>query len=176
MFPWKPWAASGCSWDQAPELVWSGRGSERACPLSSYDNQSLDVGCLMWGCDLARGGCPQWGSSWLWLRLICEGHSEVTCASFLNGDLHFLVGIPASTMNLQNSVLIWSWAGFPESASRKEPTCQPAGDIRDMGSIPGSGGYPGEGRGNQLQYSCLESPMDRGAWWTTVHGVTKSWT
>ena len=45
-----------------------------------------------------------------------------------------------------------------------------------MGLIPGSGRSPGEGNGNPLQYSCLENPMDRGAWWATVHGVTKSWT
>ena len=40
--------------------------------------------------------------------------------------------------------------------------------------IPGSGQYPGEGNGSPLQYSCLENPMDRGAWWATVHGVAKS--
>ena len=40
-----------------------------------------------------------------------------------------------------------------------------AGNIRDMGSIPGLGRSPGEGNGNPLQYSCLENPMDRGAWW-----------
>ena len=51
-----------------------------------------------------------------------------------------------------------------------------AGDIRDVGSIPGSGRSPGKGNGNPLQYSCLENPMDRGAWWATVHGVAKSWT
>ena len=44
----------------------------------------------------------------------------------------------------------------------------------DMGWIPGSEGYPGEGNGNPLQYFCLENPMDRGAWWATVHGVTES--
>ena len=44
----------------------------------------------------------------------------------------------------------------------------------DLGSIPGSGRSPGEGNGNPLQYSCLESPMDRGAWYATVHGVTES--
>ena len=43
-----------------------------------------------------------------------------------------------------------------------------------MGSIPGSGRSYEEGNGNPLQYSCLENPMDRGAWWATVHGVTKS--
>ena len=46
----------------------------------------------------------------------------------------------------------------------------------DSGSILGSGKSPGGGNGNSLQYSCLENPMDRGAWQATVHGVTKSWT
>ena len=46
----------------------------------------------------------------------------------------------------------------------------------DMGSIPESGRSPGEGNGNPLQYSCLENPMDRGAWWTAVHRVAKSQT
>ena len=46
-----------------------------------------------------------------------------------------------------------------------------AGEIRDTGSVPGSVRSPGGGHGNPLQYSCLENPMDRGAWWATVHGV-----
>ena len=49
-----------------------------------------------------------------------------------------------------------------------------AGDMRDMGSIPGSGRSPGGGHDNPLQYSCLENPMDRGAWWATVHRAAKS--
>ena len=49
-----------------------------------------------------------------------------------------------------------------------------AGDIRDEGSIPGLGRSPGGGHGSPLQYSCLENPMDRGAWWATVHRVAKS--
>ena len=48
-----------------------------------------------------------------------------------------------------------------------------AGDIGDPGSIPELGRSPGGGHGNPLQYSCLESPMDRGAWWATVHGIMK---
>ena len=51
-----------------------------------------------------------------------------------------------------------------------------AGYVRDVGSIPGLGRSPGEGNGNSLWYSCLENPMVIGAWWATVHGVTKSWT
>ena len=49
-----------------------------------------------------------------------------------------------------------------------------AGGARDVGSIPGSGRSPGGGRGSPLQYACLENPMVRGAWWTTVHGAAKS--
>ena len=51
-----------------------------------------------------------------------------------------------------------------------------AGDTRDVGSIPGSGRFPGKGNGNPLQYSCLESSMHKGAWLATVHVVAKSWT
>ena len=51
-----------------------------------------------------------------------------------------------------------------------------AGDVRNVGSVPGEGRSPGGGHVNPLQYSCLGSPMDRGAWWATVHGITKSQT
>ena len=51
-----------------------------------------------------------------------------------------------------------------------------AGGIRDVGSIPGSGRFPGGGHGNTLQYSCLENSMDRGAWQAAVHRVAQSWT
>ena len=49
-------------------------------------------------------------------------------------------------------------------------------DVGDPGSVPGPGRSPGKGNGNPLQYSCLGNPTDRGVWWATVHGVTKSWT
>ena len=48
-----------------------------------------------------------------------------------------------------------------------------AGDIRDPGSIPRSGRFPGGGHGSPLQCFCLENPMERGAWWATVHGSQK---
>ena len=51
-----------------------------------------------------------------------------------------------------------------------------AGDTEEAGLIPGSGRSSGKGNGNLLQYSCLRNPMDRGAWWSIVHGVAKSWT
>ena len=62
--------------------------------------------------------------------------------------------------------------GFPGGSDGKEPVCS----AEDPGSIPGSGIFPGERKGNPLQYSCLGNPMDRGAWQATVHRVTKSWT
>ena len=71
-------------------------------------------------------------------------------------------------MTMNHSGVSWWLRG-------KESACS-AGDIGDMGSIPGLGRSPGDGHGNPLQYSCLENPMDRGAWWATVHEVAKSWT
>ena len=59
---------------------------------------------------------------------------------------------------------------FPVGSEGKESAC----NAGDLGSIPGSGRSSGEGNGNPLQYSCLEKPMERGAWWATVHGVSKS--
>ena len=64
------------------------------------------------------------------------------------------------------------YSGFPGGAVVKN---MPE-STGDLDSIPGSGRSPGEGNGNSLQYSCLENPMDRGAWWATVHGVTKNQT
>ena len=63
--------------------------------------------------------------------------------------------------------------GLPGRVRRKKKSACNTGD---SGLIPGSGRSPGEGNGSPLQSSCLENPMDRGAWWSTVHGVTKSQT
>ena len=62
------------------------------------------------------------------------------------------------------------WLGFPGRLDGKESTH----NAGDLGSTPELGRSPGGGHGYQLQYSCLENPMDRGAWWATVRGVTKS--
>ena len=64
------------------------------------------------------------------------------------------------------SILFW---GFPGGSDGKESACK-AGDL---GLVAGSGRSPGEGNGNPLQYSCLENPMDRGAWRATVYRVAK---
>ena len=62
--------------------------------------------------------------------------------------------------------------GFSGGSDGKVSIC----NAGDPGSIPGLGRSPGEGNGNPLQYSCLENPMDRGAWLAIVHRVAKSWT
>ena len=64
---------------------------------------------------------------------------------------------------------------FPDGSVIKNLPAK-AGDPGDMGSVLGSGRSPGEGHDNPFQYSCLRNLMDRGAWWATVPGVTKSWT
>ena len=65
-----------------------------------------------------------------------------------------------------------NYLGFPGGSDGKSS----AYNAGDQGSIPGLGRSSGEGNGNPLQYSCLENPMDRGAWWAVVHGVAKSQT
>ena len=80
--------------------------------------------------------------------------------------------------DISNSLERWEGFGqveghrwsFPGGSVGKESVC----NAGDPDSIPGLGRSPGEGNGNPLQYSCLENPMDRGAWQAIVHGVTKS--
>ena len=69
-------------------------------------------------------------------------------------------------------IVLFLLMGFPGGSDGKESAC----NLGDPSSIPGLGTSPGGGHGNPFQYSCLESPMDRGAWWALVHGVTKSQT
>ena len=74
-----------------------------------------------------------------------------------------------------NKGKVLSLLGFPGGSDGKEFTCS-AGDTRGVGSVPGWGRSSGEGNGNPLQYSCPENSTERGAWWATVHGVSKSQT
>ena len=68
--------------------------------------------------------------------------------------------------------VIQIYMGFPGGSESKGSVC----NTEDLGLIPRLGRSPGEGNGYPLQYSCLENPMDRGAWWAAVHAVAKSWT
>ena len=89
---------------------------------------------------------------------------------------------PASLPQGHESTALWSCQtlsyrtpSFPGGRVLKNTPVN-AGDIRDLGSMPGSGRSPGEGNGNPLWYSCLENSKDRGAGWATVHGISKSGT
>ena len=77
-----------------------------------------------------------------------------------------------SKVSQKNKGILSNYQGLPGGSKVKASAC----NAGDLGLISGSGRSPGEGNGNPLQYSCLENPMDRGAWWATVHGVAKSQT
>ena len=79
-----------------------------------------------------------------------------------------------TTTAMMDTSLLW-YSGFPGCGVLKNPLAN-AGDTRVEGLIPGLGRSPRLGNGNPLQYSCLRSSTDRGAWQATLHGVTKSWT
>ena len=83
-----------------------------------------------------------------------------------------LLSIITSSYKAHSKMFNVGKVGFPDGSDGKECAC----NAGHPGLIPGSGRSRGEGTGNPLQYSCLENFMDRGAWWATVHGVTKSWT
>ena len=98
------------------------------------------------------------------------------CSSFIEAD--FTKGLrqredPRRSYTVSKSLVsIKPSMDFPGGPDCKGSAC----NTGDLSSTPGSGRSPGEGNGNSLQYSCLENPMDRGAWWVTVHGVTKNQT
>ena len=101
----------------------------------------------------------------LWVRKIPWRREWLPTPVFWPGEFHGLYSpwVAKSRTRLSE--------GFPGGSDGKESTC----NVGDLDSIPGLGRFPGEGNGNPLQCSCLENPMDRGAWRATVHGVTKSW-
>ena len=96
----------------------------------------------------------------------CRGHGSDPWSGNYNPTCH--EALPKKKQKHENCV--WNLALVVKNLPAN------AGDIRDENSIPGSGRSPGEGHSSPLQYSCLENPMNRGAWWATVHRVTQSWT
>ena len=98
-----------------------------------------------------------------WAKTLFSAFSSVIPIVFLRS--HFFV----------IQIMALMFYGLP-SGTRGKETPANAGDLRDVGSVPGLARSPGGRNGNPLQYSCWENPMDKGAWWATVHGVAKSWT
>ena len=113
--------------------------------------------------------------------LITIDEPTLTCHYHPKGDLsfHFLNfenGKFLIFISFNQFILLWilmpNLMDFPGGSDGKAS----AYNARDLGLIPGSGISSGEGNGNPVQYSCLENPMDGGAWYLTVHGVAKSQT
>ena len=106
-------------------------------------------------------------------RCLCDyrGEYEVNCWRIVGYQTVSLKQVFIFTIEVFCATL---WASLGALVVKNRPAN--AGDRRDSGSIPGSGRFPGGGHGNPLQYSCLENPLDRGAWRATVHGVAQSGT
>ena len=96
-------------------------------------------------------------------------HKQRAFSLYFQQLVFTLSGFPVNTYYILSTYLIFI-QGFPGSLDGKELAC----NAGDLGSIPGFGKSAGKGNDIPLQYSCLENPMDRGAWWATVHGVAKS--
>ena len=117
------------------------------------------------------GSIPEWGKS------PGEGNGSPLQYSCLENPMEegawwaTVHGVAKSRTRLSNFSYAVSW-GFPGGSDSKESAC----NVEDLSSIPGLRRSPGVGNGNPLQYSCLENPMDRGAWQATVQRVEKSWT
>ena len=108
------------------------------------------------------------GGAW-WAAVHGVAKSRTRLSDFTS--LHFIyIYIHTHT----HTYIYMDWASRVVLVVKNRPAT--TGDIRDTGSIPGLGRSPGGGHGDPLQYSCLENPMDREAWWATVHSVVQSWT
>ena len=121
--------------------------------LIVFDKSVWEKYCLHWACSL---WVTQRQAFWEWFTRELPDRS--------NNDKPLSMGLWKNF----NSIL--TSPGFPGGSEVKASAC----NAGNPGSIPGSGRSPGEGNGNPLQYSCLENPMDRGAWWAIVHRVAKS--
>ena len=124
-----------------------------------------------------------------WLQMGHHGWAKIN-ESILWGSIHYIDFIK-STLHILWSLKIGDYTYFMsvmflvsmcmeiQEASQAALVVKNlpvnAGDVRDAGSIPGSGRSPGGGHGNPLWYSCLENPMDRGAWQAILHRLVKSW-
>ena len=114
--------------------------------LSTWATPSSNLGPVFLSLDV-HAHDPRWIPSWQNHFMVCRYEHDKLCIS-------------------------WFYQGSPGGSDGKEFTCN-AGDLC---LIPGLGRSPGGGNGNPLQYFCLNNPVDRGAWWAAVHGVTKSQT
>ena len=119
-----------------------------------------DLSSLLWA--FALGLPPAWNA--------LPSSSQTSSRSPAEATSSARPSLTAPLYSFLSYFLVLSVTGFPGGSDGKES----AHNVGDLGLISGSSRSPGEGNGCPLQCSCLESPMDRGAWWAAVHGVTKS--
>ena len=111
---------------------------------------------------------------------LLHAHRSFSKMLLFSGPIQLLLPVFASYLLLNTFLPFFSpnsmfdWVSQVTVVVKNPPAI--AGDVRDTGLLPGSRRYPGGGHGNPLQYSCLENPLEREAWWVTVHRVTKSQT
>ena len=111
---------------------------------------------------------------------LLHAHRSFSKMLLFSGPIQLLLPVFASYLLLNTFLPFFSpnsmfdWVSQVTVVVKNPPAI--AGDVRDTGSLPGSRRSPGGGHGNPLQYSCLENPLEREAWWVTVHRVTKSQT
>ena len=128
----------------------------------------------LWNC---KGIWKLFVSTYIFNNLLLQKwYYKNTAFSVENVKWHALLMYPRIPFRVSadffNFGTLWLWASQVAVVVKNLPVN--AGDVGDKVSIPGSGRSPGGGNDNPLQYSCLESPMDRGSWWATVHRVAKS--
>ena len=102
----------------------------------------------------------------MWTHLYLQKSTPISCECKKHNW-----SVKAASFNCFISWFCSLILGLPQWLREKESCC--AGDSEDVGSIPGWGRSPGRGHGNLLRCSCLKNPMDRGAWWAVVHGVSE---
>ena len=111
---------------------------------------------------------------------LLHAHRSFSKMLLFSGPIQLLLPVFASYLLLNTFLPFFSpnsmfdWVSQVTVVVKNPPAI--AGDVRDTGLLPGSRRSPGGGHGNPLQYSCLENPLEREAWWVTVHRVTKSQT
>ena len=144
-------------------LDWEGLGWEKWWMFTEHYclPQELIIHLLDWY--YGGAGSNRWG----------DGPSCDAYMSSVHWILDYYFHIPLRTP-VVCSTGTDTWASQVALAVKNPPSN--AGNIKDSSLIPGLGRSPEDGHGNPPQHSCLENPMNRGAWWATVHRVTKSWT
>ena len=145
-------AVTASSWCLVPLRCWD-TGSRCPCRARSWDLTASDTKSMLTSGESA---------------LLLPGEMKTILITSFNVETRQLTGTTSNQLEAVSHQELKSAGGW--RVRRNNNAC----NAGDPGSIPRLGRSPGEGNGNPLQYSCLENPMDRGAWWATIHGVSKS--